>query len=432
MTLTIRAATAGLVVWMMACTFCSILADGPATGNNFEGIDFKHDWPWWRGPNLDGAAVNGPLPPLRWSEKENVAWSVPIVGRGHGSPTVVGDHVYIITADLGAQVQALECYDRKTGKNLWKSPVHEGNFQSGENGKSSHASTSPACDGKRVFVSLVNNNAAWATAFTRDGEQIWQTKVGGFVNHQGYGASPLLWGPLVIVNADNKGGGSMCGLDRATGKEVWHVDRPKKPNYPSPVIHHIDGKDQLIMTGCDMVSSFDPLSGSTLWEHEGATTECVISTVTDGERIFTSGGYPKNHVSAMRADGSGIVDWENNSRVYVPSMICHDGYLYGVLDAGVAVCWKSDTGAEAWKGRLNGTFSSSLVRVGDYLLATNEEGNTFVFKANPKKYEAVGQNKLGDETFSTPVVVDGQIFHRYVKMINGQRQEFLACIASSK
>ena len=114
------------------------------------------------------------------------------------------------------------------------------------------------------------------------------------------------------------------------------------------------GQTQLLMTGCELVAGFDPLSGETLWEIEGATTECVTSTVSDGQLIYTSGGYPKNHVAAVKADGSGDVVWENGSRVYVPSMLVRDGYLYAVLDAGVAVCWKADTGDGDLEGPAGG------------------------------------------------------------------------------
>jgi len=106
-----------------------------------------------------------------------------------------------------------------------------------------------------------------------------------------------------------------------TGDLVWSHDRPKIPNYTSPVIVNAAGREQLVFTGCNLVSSFEPLTGKTLWEVAGATEECVTSTVTDGEVIFTSGGYPKNHLAAVRADGSGKIVWEKGVRVYVPSML---------------------------------------------------------------------------------------------------------------
>ena len=52
--------------------------------------------------------------------------------------------------------------------------------------------------------------------------------------------------------------------------------------------------------------------------------------MTDGQLIITSGGFPKNHVAAVKADGSGKTAWENGVKVYVPSMLHHRGYLYAV------------------------------------------------------------------------------------------------------
>ncbi len=49
------------------------------------------DWPWWRGQTRNGIAAAKQKPPLKWSESENVLWKVAVPGRGHGSPTVVGE-----------------------------------------------------------------------------------------------------------------------------------------------------------------------------------------------------------------------------------------------------------------------------------------------------------------------------------------------------
>jgi outer membrane protein assembly factor BamB len=113
----------------------------------------------------------------------------------------------------------------------------------------------------------------------------------------------------------------VAALDPATGKVLWEKERPPTPNYSSPIVWKLFGKEQLILTGCDKVASLDPATGDTLWEKEGATTECVTTTDTDGQRVYSSGGYPRNHIAAYRADGSGTVDWENGERVYVPSLL---------------------------------------------------------------------------------------------------------------
>jgi outer membrane protein assembly factor BamB len=387
------------------------------------------DWPWWRGPNRNGIATAGQTPPLRWSESENLVWKAAVPGRGHGSPTVQGDRVFLATADETAETQSVLCYDRKTGKRLWKTDVHKGGLKA-KNKKASLASASVACDGQRLFINFFNAGAVYTTALSRDGKQLWQTKITDYVVHQGFASSPAVYRSLVIVSADNKGGGAIAGLQRDSGKIVWKHDRPTKPNYASPIILQAGGREQLLFTGCDIVSSFEPLTGAKLWEVEGSTTECVTSIVTDGERVFTSGGYPDNHVSALLADGSAKLVWENKVRVYVPSMVVQDGYLYAVTDAGVAMCWNSENGKEIWRGRLGGTFSSSPVLAGGHIFATNERGQTFVFKASPSSFDLVAKNQLGRQVFATPAICGSRIYARAASVIDGRRQESLYCIGT--
>lgn len=388
----------------------------------------QQDWPWWRGPSRNGEAAADQNPPLSWSENENVVWKTPIPGRGYGSPTVIGEHVLVATADEKQETRSVFCFERRSGKRLWNTVVHRGDATPPRNRKGSQASSTVAGDGDRYFINFLHDDAMVTSALTLKGELLWQTKITDYVVHQGYGSSPAIYDHLVIVSADTNAGGAIAGLDRRSGKLVWRHDRPETPNYPSPIILHVSGRDQLIMTGCDLVSSFHPLSGEKLWEVEGATTECVTSTVTDGQLVFSSGGYPVNHVSAINADGSGEIVWTNGTRVYVPSMVVKDGYLYAVADAGIAICWKADSGEEVWKARLSGTFSSSPVLVGDRIYVTNEECTTFVFKAQPEKFERLARCQLGDECIATPAICGSRIYARVARQVDGGRHEFLYCI----
>ncbi|MCA9148803.1 MAG: PQQ-binding-like beta-propeller repeat protein, partial [Planctomycetales bacterium] len=277
------------------------------------------DWPWWRGPNHDGSASATQMPPLDWSAHINRKWTTPVPGKGHGSPCVCGEQVYLAVADSERDVQSILCVDRASGEIQWETVVHRGGLQV-KNEKSSAASSTPACDGQRVYINFLNHGAVYTTALDITGKLLWQKKVSDYVIHQGFGSSPTLYKSLVLSVADNKGGGALVAFACESGEEVWRRDRPATANYPSPIVVHAAGRDQLIMIGCEQVVSYDPLTGETIWEIAGATTECVTSTVTDGTHIYTTGGYPRNHVEAIRADGSGRVAWELNVRVYVPSM----------------------------------------------------------------------------------------------------------------
>ncbi len=418
---------------VLMCVLCFMLASGSAalaeTPRVADGFDtHPDDWPWWRGPTRDGHAWANQNPPTEFDETHNVKWKASIPGRGHGSPTVCGQRVFLLSCDESRGAQFVCCFDRSSGEQLWIREVHAQGAM-WKNSKSSGASSTPACDGERIFVNFPNSDALFTTALDLEGKLLWQQRISSYVVHQGYGASPALYGKLVIASADNKGGGALMGLDRLTGDVLWKRERTTKPNYSSPILLHSAGRDQLILTGCDLVESYDPLSGKTLWATPGATTECVTSTVTDGQLVYTSGGYPKNHVSAVQANGTASLAWENSSRLYVPSPLFHDGYLYGILDEGIAICWQADSGKEMWKARLGGTFSSSPVLVGNHIYVSNEAGEFFVFVAQAKEFQRIAKNQLGDEVFATPSICGQQIFHRVAHIgSSGERQEILYCL----
>jgi hypothetical protein len=287
-----------------------------------------------------------------------------------------------------------------------------------------------ACDGSRLYINFLNDGAVYTSALDLDGKLVWQHKVCDFVTHQGFGSSPVLYEKLVIVSADNRGGGVIAALNRETGDQVWSQPRPKIPNYTSPALVQACGRAQVVLAGCNLISSFDPADGKKLWELNGSTEECVVTPVTDGTRIFASGGYPKNHTVAVLADGSSRVAWQNNARVYVPSMIQKDGYLYAVMDAGLAVCWAADTGMEMWKERLGGDFFASPVMVGNRIYATNVRAKTYVFEATPKHFEMIAQNQLGDEAYASPVICGSRVYLR-VATKGDKRQEYLYCIGDA-
>ncbi len=415
------------LVFGMACMFAIVSPALAVAQGESAGVISSTDWPGWRGQRLDGHAAADQSPPLTWSKDEGVLWAVPVPGRGHGSPTIVADSIYLPTADRSRGVQTVICFDRETGEQRWEAIVHQGGIME-KNEKASQASSTIACDGQQLFVNFLNDGTVYTTSLALDGKKLWQRPISKYVLHQGYGSSPILYRNLVLVSADNKGGGAIVGLDRGDGKEVWRHSRPMTPNYPSPIVVKAAGREQLIMIGCDLVTSLDPETGKVLWEVAGATTECVTSTVTDGQLIYSSGGYPRNHLAAIKADGSGQVAWETGDRIYVPSMLIDNGYLYAVLDAGVAACWDAATGVPQWKARLGGNFTASPVLVGDRIYATNERGTTFVFRASPEGFEKLAENSLGDDAFATPTIVGGRVYARMGVREGDERREFLFCI----
>jgi hypothetical protein len=109
-------------------------------------------------------------------------------------------------------------------------------------------------------------------------------------------------------------------------------------------------------------------------------------------------------------------------------MLVKDDYLYAVMDAGFAVCWKSDTGKEMWKERLGGEFYASPVLMGNLIYSVNVRGRIFVFTTDPNEFKLIAENQLGDEVYSSPVICGNRFYLRVADMKNDRRQEYLYCI----
>ena len=106
------------------------------------------DWPQWRGPNEDGVST-GPAVPVSWkggAAPENIVWKQQIPGRGHSSPIIIGDHIYVETADEQAQVQSVLSLSRADGKQVWKTDLFKGNFEKEMHGENTQASSTIAFD----------------------------------------------------------------------------------------------------------------------------------------------------------------------------------------------------------------------------------------------------------------------------------------------
>lgn len=373
-------------------------------------------WPVWRGPTGDGKAPDE-NPPLKWTEDVNIVWKTPVPGRGHSSPTVLADRVILTTADETGLTQSILAFDRATGKPLWDKVLFTGGYLPRTHARNTQATCTVASDGKSLFAVFGNSDAIHVVALDLAGKELWRRNVGPFASHWGYSTSPVYHEGKVLVAADHRDGGFVTALDAKSGEAVWTQPRPKSPNYTPPVVVKAAGREQIVMAGCDQMTSYDPATGKILWNAPTTTTECVGAAVASGDLVFASGGYPKSITTGVRADGSGEVVWTDNVKVYVPSMLTHEGHLYAVTDGGIVYCWEAATGKQKWAERIGGTFNASPVLAGKNVFLAREDGTTFILRPNPEKLEIIGENKLGDEIFATPSFAGNRIYLRAAGML---------------
>ena len=387
------------------------------------------EWRGWRGPGGDNHAAAGAGAPASMTA-DRVAWSVPVPGRGHSSPVVAGDSVYLTTADERAGTQSVLAFDTD-GTPRWARVVHDRGLPEENHPKNTEASPTVAFDGTGLLAAFYNGGAIRLTRLNAAGEIEWQRVAGAYAPQKykyGYAASPHLHGGGAIVGGDFDGNAFLACLDAATGEERWKVRRPSATSFSSPVVARVAGRDQLLLSGGRMVAGYDPADGSTLWTAPGATTMATCGTcVWDESRVFASGGYPEAETVAIDA-ADGRVVWSNRVKCYEQSMLVVDEHLYGVSDGGVVYCWRCEDGTIAWRERIGGAYSSSPLLVGDTIHVFDETARGTAFAANPDGYERRGETKLGDAMFASPVTVRDTTYLRVAKLDGGLRRESLLAV----
>ncbi len=393
------------------------------------------DWLQWRGPSGDNHAADGATAPTAWSEDAGLAWKTPVPGHGHSSPTIVGDRIYLLTADADAQTQSLLIFDKTSGELVREVLTHRGGLPAQIHPNNSHATSTVASDGERVFALFCNDDAAIVTAYDLGGEKLWQERVGGFDPRQfqfGFGTSPRLVDGVLVVATEYDGPESgLYGHDPKSGKRLWSTPRVKELSYSSPSIVPVDGKHQLLMSGNYQVASYEPATGKVLWSLDDTSTRATCGTMVWDEKLglgFASGGFPDSFTLAVRLGGDHDVVWRNGVKNYEQSLLVVDGYVYATADRGIAYCWRASDGKEMWRERIGGKYSASPLLVARKIYATNEQGTTTVFEANPERYVGVATNQLGDSAFATTTPSGGRLYHRYAKTEGGKRQEYLVAI----
>ncbi len=405
----------------------SVTESGIAVSQSLGPVIAATDWPGWRGPSGDGIVAAQSLP-TQWNEQTNIRWRTEIPGRGHSSPIVFADTVYLATADDDNQRQMVMAFDRQSGSPQWTTTVHEGGFPPKKqvHAKATNANGTIACDGRRLYVSFLNSDAITATAIDLDGNIAWQQELGKFTCRFGYAPSPVLYKSLVIFTADNQGGGYLAAVDADSGTIAWRVKRGTIDNYSSPVVARVGGQDQLLISGCGAVASYDPATGEQKWRTECISEATCGTVVTTDNLILASGGFPDKETVCLSADGKRI--WSNETKVYEPSMVVSGDSLVAVSDDGVAYCWGLADGQSKWRQRLGGNFSASPIVCGENIYASNLKGDTFVFRAGDH-YAPVARNSLGNDCYASPAVSAGQIFLRVGVGTEPNRREQLVCIA---
>ncbi len=404
-------------------------------------------WHQWRGPEATGVSPEGD-PPVEWSEDRNIRWKVAIPGKGHASPIVWDQSVFVATAiptDREDPAEAegkvkptqvvkfdLLALDRRTGKVLWQRTTREQGPHEGTHGSNTWASASPVTDGEHVYVYF---GSFGLYCLDMKGNLVWEKDLGDMSVRLkfGEGSSPLLYGNKIVIIWDHQGDSFIVALDKRTGDELWRVPRDEETSWSSPIVVEHGGRRQVITSATNRVRSYDLETGDLLWDGSGVTLNAIPSPVASDGIVFVTSGFRGNVLQAIRIGaaqgditGSEAIAWElDRDTPYVPSPLLYGDLLYFVKgNKGILSCLNAKTG-EAHYGPLRmegieGVYASP-VGAGDRVYLPSQNGTTLVLRRGPE-FEVLARNSLEDGFDASPAVVDKELYLR--------GRKFLYCVAS--
>lgn len=412
----------------------------------------QNNWAQWRGPWATGIANDG-NPPIEWSEDKNINWKTEIPGKGHATPIVFGNQIFLSTAiptDKTVNTEQAEegqsgrrgpprestdkihefsllSVDKNSGKILWRRKLKEEHPADGTHEFGSWASNSPVTDGEYVYAYFgsrglycldMNGNLKWERQFGK------MEKVRSF----GEGTSPVLHKGKLIIVRDHQGQSSIHVLDKKSGKDIWMQNREESSSWATPFLIKINERVQVITNATTRFRSYNLETGEILWEGSGMTRNVIPMPVIKDNLIFLMSGFRGSALLAIdllkakgNIDNSDAIVWKYDDYTpYTPCPLLMGDLLYFLRsNNGRLTCLNAEDGNENYTNeRLEGlgNLFTSPVGIKDRIYILGQEGLTYVVKHGPE-FEVLAKNQLDDNFVASPAIIGNTIYLRGYKYL---------------
>jgi outer membrane protein assembly factor BamB len=408
------------------------------------------DWPEWRGSGGQGISHAKDLPQT-WSETSSVVWKTELPGRGHSTPLVGQDHLWLTTAiektatpdqararlttNTGDQpltvldsvsLRAL-CVDKTSGRLLHDIELLNVKEPQWAHQLNSYASPTPVLHQGRLYASFGSFGTVCLDTSTQ--QLIWKNQDLHVMHENGPGSTPVLHGSHLIVHFDGSDQQFIAAFEIQTGKVAWKTTRSgtmdprpqQRKAYGTPLIVTMNGQPTVVSPAADWVYGYEPATGRELWKvaYEGLGFSMSVCPVADSERVYISTSFGKSQVIALKYRGLPMpeVAWRNNKNApKMCSPLLVNDLLFYIDDGGIVSCVDPETGEPHYRERLGGKFSASPVAAEGKIYFASREGVVTVLPAT-KEFKILAQNSLEGSLMASPIAIGSTLYLRTDKAL---------------
>ncbi len=408
------------------------------------------NWPEWRGEGGQGISTAKGLPET-WSETSGIIWKAELPGRGHSTPLLVGDQLWITTAIEKAatpdQVKAklttntgdqpltvldsvslrVLCVDKANGKVLHDIEVLNIKDPQWAHQLNSYASPTSIIEGGHLYAHFGSFGTVCLDTTTQ--KVLWKNEELHVMHENGPGSTPVLWRNMLIAHFDGSDQQFIAAFDKATGKLAWKTARSGKMDprpqqrkaYGTPLIITMNGQPTVVSPAADWVYGYESATGKELWKlpYGELGFSMSVRPVADAERIYFSTSFGKSQVIALKYAGlkTPEIAWRNNKNApKMCSPVLANELLFYIDDGGIVSCLDPKTGEAHYRERLGGKFSASPIVADNKIYFPSREGVVTVISAT-KEFKILSQNTLEGSLMASPIAVDGTLYLRTDKAL---------------
>jgi outer membrane protein assembly factor BamB len=210
-----------------------------------------------------GRAASDDQPLPAELDDAHLVWKAPLA-TGHSTPLIVGDRIFV-TGHEGNELSTI-ALDRTTGDVAWRQTIRVDELEK-VHAEGSPASSTPACDGRRVYSFF---GSYGLLCYTSDGNPVWTRPLGPFRDEFGSSSSPILVDGNVILCEDHDLDSSLIALRADDGQTAWQTPREGfTRSYATPVVWEVDGRKEIVMAGALQLVAYSPADGRPLWSRDG-------------------------------------------------------------------------------------------------------------------------------------------------------------------
>ncbi len=402
------------------------------------------DWPYWRGPNMDGTAEATGLPDdwdAKGGEGSHLLWKRDDIGS-FCTPVVMDGRLYSIQRhlpDTEREGEKVVCLDAKTGETIWENSY---NVWLSDVPGERVGWTSVVADPDSGNVYVLGACDIFQCMDGKTGETLWKVPLheqfGMLSTYGGRTNFPIVHEDLVIISGIIINWGEyakpnhrMLALDKLTGEFVWFSgtrDLPYDTSYSAPSIATIDGQRQLIMGfGDGQVWGIQPRTGKQLWKYELSMRGLFAAPLVVGDKVFCSHNEENvgelanvmGAVAGLKISGTGDQTqatelWKQIEVVAgFSEPVLVDGRLYLVDDRCKMWIFDAETGEAIVEQErfADSRQKSALLYADGKIYVTTENGRWSIVKPTEDGFEVVNDGRLRSEGFvASPIVADGRLY----------------------